>query len=77
MGIETFKHGNFKRARDYFQLALNEAKKSGNKAFIGAVYNKLGRSYNSLGDSRKAIEFYQLSLPIATETGNKELKGRV
>ena len=77
MGIKTFKHGNFKKARDYFQLALNEAKEGGNKGFIGTVYNNLGLAYESLGEFRKAIEFYQVSLPIAIETGNKDLKCRV
>ncbi|CAH3145893.1 unnamed protein product, partial [Porites lobata] len=79
MGIKTLKHGNFKRARDYFQLALNEAKQSGNKEFTGTgtVYFNLGGAYRRLSEFRKAIEFYQLSLPIAIETGNKDLKGRV
>ena len=77
MGKKAFKDGNFKTARDYFELTLKEAKESGNKAFEGIVYNNLGRAYKSLGEVRKAIEFFQLSLTIATETGNKDRKGTV
>ena len=77
MGKKAFKDGNFKTARDYFELTLKEAKESGNKAFEGIVYNNLGRAYKSLGEVRKAIEFYQLSLTIATETGDKDGKGSV
>ena len=43
----------------------------------GAVYYHLGKAYDSLGESRKAIEFCQLSLTIATETRNKSLEGAV
>ena len=43
----------------------------------GTVYSNLGSAYDSLGESRKAIEFFQLSLTIATETGNKSLEGTV
>ena len=77
MGKKAFKDGNFKTARDYFELTLKEAKESGNKAFEGIVYNNLGLAYESLREVRKAIEFYQLSLTIATETGNKDGKGAV
>ena len=77
MGKKAFKDGNFKTARDYFELTLKEAKESGNKAFEGTVYNNLGLAYKSLGEVRKAIEFYQLCLTIATETGDKDREGTV
>ena len=77
MGIKAFNHGNFKTARDFFELALKEAKESGNKAFEESVYKNLGHAYRSLGESRKAIEFLKLSLTIATETGDKRSEGTV
>ena len=77
MAIKAFNHGNFKTARDYFELALKEAKESGNKAFEESVYKNLGHAYRSRGESRKAIEFFKLSLTIATETGDKRLEGTV
>ena len=77
MGIKAFNHGNFKSARDFFELALKEAKESGNKAFEESVYKNLGHAYRSLGESRKAIEFFKLSLTITTETGDKRSEGTV
>ena len=62
MGIKASNHGTTE---------------TGKKNSEGTVYNDLGLAYNSLGESRKAIEFYQLSLTIATETGNKSLEGGV
>ena len=77
MGIKAFNHSNFKTARDYFELALKEAKESENKAFEESVYKNLGRAYGSLGECRKAIEFFKLSLTIVTETGDKRSEGTV
>ena len=77
MGIKAFNHSNFKTARDYFELALKEAKESENKAFEETVYENLGRAYGSLGECRKAIEFFKLSLTIVTETGDKRSEGTV
>ena len=75
MGNKAFKDGNFKTARDYYELTFKEAKESGNKAFEVSVYNDLGAAYNPLGEYRKAVEFYKLSLTIAT--GDKNWEGNV
>ena len=75
MGNKAFKDGNFKTARDYYELTFKEAKESGNKAFEVSVYNDLGAAYDSLGEYRKAVEFYKLSLNIAT--GDKNWEGTV
>ena len=76
LGTEAFKHGDFKTARDYFELMLNDAKKIKNKLFEGDACNYLGRAYHSLGEFKKAMELHQLGLRIAKETGNKGAEGQ-
>ena len=76
LGTEAFKHGDFKTARDYFELMLNDAKKIKNKLFEGDACNYLGRAYHSLGEFKKAMELHQLGLRIAKETGNKDAEGQ-
>ena len=39
------------------------------------LYNNLGVVYQSLGESKKAIELFQRGLRIAKETGNKDAEG--
>ena len=76
LGTEAFKHGDFKTARDYFELMLNYAKKIKNKRFEGDACKNLGRAYHSLGEFKKAMELHQLGLRIAKETGNKDAEGQ-
>ena len=76
LGTEAFKRGDFKAARDYFELMLNDAKKIKNKLFEGDACNYLGRAYHSLGEFKKAMELHQLGLRIAKETGNKDAEGQ-
>ena len=76
LGTEAFKHGDFKAARDYFELMLNDAKKIKNKRFEGDACNYLGRAYHSLSEFKKAMELHQLGLRIAKETGNKDAEGQ-
>ena len=76
LGTEAFKHGDFKTARDYFELMLNDAKKIKNKRFEGDACKNLGLAYHSLGEFKKAMELHQLGLRIAKETGNKDAEGQ-
>ena len=76
LGTEAFKHGDFKTARDYFELMLNDAKKIKNKRFEEDACKNLGRAYHSLGEFKKAMELHQLGLRIAKETGNKDAEGQ-
>ena len=75
LGTEAFKHGDFKTARDYFELMLNDAKKIKKKRFEGDACKNLGLAYHSLGEFKKAMELHQLGLRIAKETGNKDAEG--
>ena len=76
LGTEAFKRGDFKAARDYFELMLNDAKKIKNKRFEGDACKNLGLAYHSLGEFKKAMELFQLVLRIAKETGNKDAEGQ-
>ena len=61
----------FKKAIEFYQLALKIAKDTGNKDGEGSIYNNLGSAYNSLSDFQKAMEFNQVALRIAKDTENK------
>ncbi|CAH3176177.1 unnamed protein product, partial [Porites evermanni] len=76
LGVAAYARCDFRSARIYFELALNEAKQAGNKYIEGRAYNSLGMAYDRLGDHKKAIEFYQQSLSIAKEIGNKGSEGK-
>lgn len=75
LGSEALAHGDFKIARDYFELILNDAKKIKNKRFEGNACNWLGRAYHCLGEFTKATELFQLGLSIAKNTGNTDAEG--
>ena len=77
LGKEALTNGDFKIARDYFELILNDAKKIKNKRFEGDACNLLGRAYHCLGEFTKATELFQLGLSIAKNTGNKDEEGTI
>ena len=70
--MKAVKRGDFKIARDYFEMTLNKARKIGNKDAERVSLFNLGFAYQSLSDFKKAIELYQLALRIAKDTGNKD-----
>ncbi|CAH3171857.1 unnamed protein product [Porites evermanni] len=72
LGMKAVKRGDFKIARDYFEMTLNKARKIGNKDAERVSLFNLGFAYQSLSDFKKAIELYQLALRIAKDTGNKD-----
>ncbi|PFX30568.1 G-protein-signaling modulator 2 [Stylophora pistillata] len=63
--------GNFIKAIEYQQLALEIKKEVGDKAGEGSSYCNLGAAYRGLGNFRKAIEYQQLALEIKKEVGDK------
>ena len=76
LGIAAFERGEFKTARDYFELNLKEAKETGNRDSEGNTYVNLGRTYRSLGEFKKALELCQMGLGIFQETGNRDSEGK-
>ena len=77
LGREALNHGDFKTARDYFELILKDAKMIKNKRFEGGACNNLGLAYLYLGEFKKAMELFQLGLSIFKNTGNKDAEGIV
>ena len=63
---------DFKKAMEFYQLALTILKDTGEKDGIATMYAKLAPTYQSLSEFKKAIGFYQLALRIAKDTGNKD-----
>ena len=53
--MKALKRGDFKIARDYFEMTLNEAREIGNKDAERVSLGNLGSAYQSLSDFKKAI----------------------
>ena len=77
LGVAASERGDFKTARDYFELRLKELKVTGNKDLEGATKMNIGFVYLSFGDIKKAIEFLEHGLSIAKAVRNKPLEGDV
>ena len=77
LGVAASERGDFKTARDYFELRLKELKVTGNKDLEGVTKMHIGVVYLSLADIKKAIEFLEHGLSIAKEVRNKPLEGDV
>ena len=74
--MAAYERCDYTSARNYFELELNEAKKTGDKHREGVAYINLGNAYGRLGDRKKDIEFHQQSLSIAKEIGDKGTEGK-
>lgn len=61
--------GEYKKATDYFELALPLSKKvyGERHPHVAAVLNNLGGTYKSLGEYNKAIEYFEQALAIDKE----------
>ena len=56
--MKALKRGDFKIAKDYFEMTLNEARDTENKDKEGIIYNNLGHAYHSLSDFKTAMVFF-------------------
>ncbi len=63
--------GNFSRAFDYHNRALNIRKYMKDERGIGVSLNNLGRSYYIIGQYGKAAEYYFKSLKVREKIGDK------
>ena len=75
LAIKALKRGDFRAARDYFELEFKQAKKNKERDKEYKACMNLGSAYGSLGQFQKAIDFFQRALGIAEETGNKDSDG--
>ena len=67
--------GDFKKAKEYYNLNLKVVKEVGDKYGEVIGYGNLGNVYYRLGDFKKAIEYHNLNLKIAKEVGDKGGEG--
>ena len=57
LAIKALKRGDFRAARDYFELEFKQAKKNKEMDREYKACKNLGSAYSSLGPFQKAIEF--------------------
>ena len=62
--------GNFSKAIEYHEKALEIFKEIGGISGESKCYMNLGIAYRSLGDFKRAIEFYEKSLELFKERGD-------
>jgi tetratricopeptide (TPR) repeat protein len=61
----------FDKAREYYGLALEQARNLGNYAAEGSILTKLANTSLAAGEPKTAIEQYERALNIASATGNR------
>ncbi|XP_078361544.1 tetratricopeptide repeat protein 28-like [Oculina patagonica] len=71
LGIAFSNLGDFRKAKNYYELELEIAKELGDRAGEGGAYGNLGIAFFNLGDFRKAIHYFELDLEIAKEVGDR------
>lgn len=76
LGIKYFKLSNFKKALEYHQLELKNAKDAGDKSGQGIACAYIGRAFASLGNMEMVIEYQLKRLSIAEEVGDRVGQGR-
>lgn len=75
-GLEHSSQGGHAQSIDFFQQALELAKKLNNKGDEGAALRHLGIAYSATGDTERALEFHQKELDLARSRGDKEDEGK-
>jgi CHAT domain-containing protein/tetratricopeptide (TPR) repeat protein len=69
--------GQYDRAKNYYQQALEVAKEIKNRQGESNALNNLGNIYQSLGQYKNAGDFYQRSLEIYKELGDVQGEGNI
>ena len=66
LGVVHDKLGDFEKAKEYHQLALNitQKKLGAENVQVATSHNNLGLVHQKLGDFEKAKEYHQLALSI-------------
>ena len=68
--------GNFQKSIECHELSINISKELEHRRGEGAAYNNLSSTYQSLGDSAKAIDYAQRALSFSKELGDDSLKSK-
>ena len=72
LGLAYFSLGDYERAIDFQQQALEIALQIGDRHGEAASLGNLGNAYYSLGDYERAIGFLQQTLDINRQIGNRQ-----
>ena len=75
LGLFFLSHGDYKKAIEYNDLALDIFKELGDKRQEGYVYHRRGDVFQKLGEFEKAMEYKNRALSIAIDLGEKPLEG--
>lgn len=71
LGFLYKEEGNFARAIEFYQKALQTNQKLGNRNGIKSICNNLGMIYSGNGDNDLALEYFDKSLKIDEDLGKK------
>ena len=75
LGLFFLSHGDYKKAIEYNDLALDIFKELGDKRQEGYVYQLRGDVFQKLCEFEKAMEYQNRALSIAKDLGEKPLEG--
>jgi tetratricopeptide (TPR) repeat protein len=75
LGLAFADHGDYDRATEHHDQALEIFRKIKNRLGEGAALGNLGSAYANLSEPRKAIEYYEKHLAIAREIGDRRGEG--
>ena len=75
LGLAFQRLCEFKKAIEFFRIALSFAKDLGDKIGEGLAYNGLGNCFQSLCDFKRAINYHNLELKIAKDLKDKAGEG--
>ena len=75
LGLFFLSHGDYKKAIEYNDLALDIFKELGDKRQEGYVYQRRGDVFQKLCKFEKAREYQNRALSIAIDLGEKPLEG--
>ena len=67
-----FQKQNYKESAKYFQSAVDESFKTGNKGEVDVYYRNLGLAHEYSGDIEKGVEGYRKALDLALKSRGKE-----
>ena len=67
LGNSHLDKADFRQAKEYYIQALALARKIGEREVESIVLNNLGSAWDTLGDSKKAIEYFERALSIDKE----------
>lgn len=76
-GVERYQAGDFRGAIEFWQTALADYEKAGNRAHAAVVLGNLANAYQDLGQVDRAIGSWEQGIAQARQLGNRQALGRM